>query len=114
MTDVVGCAGFKILMDVFKVSPGSVQSCAQVMREGNLLAIAPGGVLEAQFGDERYRLLWKKRLGFAKAAIEARAPVIPVFTQNIREAFRSISFGRGELLPDPFLNSVPSSSSGIG
>ncbi|XP_040065982.2 transmembrane protein 68 isoform X1 [Ixodes scapularis] len=87
--------GFKILMDVFKVSPGSVQSCAQVMREGNLLAIAPGGVLEAQFGDERYRLLWKKRLGFAKAAIEARAPVIPVFTQNIREAFRSVSFGRG-------------------
>lgn len=86
--------GFKILMDVFKVSPGSVQSCAQVMREGNLLAIAPGGVLEAQFGDEHYRLHWKKRLGFAKAAIEARVPVIPVFTENIREAFRSISVGR--------------------
>lgn len=87
--------GFKILTDVFKVSPGTVQSCAQVMREGDLLAIAPGGVLEAQFGDERYRLLWKKRLGFAKAAIEARVPVVPVFTQNIREAFRSVAFGRG-------------------
>lgn len=59
--------GFKILTDVFK----------------------------AQFGDERYRLLWKKRLGFAKAAIEARVPVVPVFTQNIREAFRSVAFGRG-------------------
>uniref|UniRef100_A0A023FD88 Putative phosphate acyltransferase n=1 Tax=Amblyomma cajennense TaxID=34607 RepID=A0A023FD88_AMBCJ len=87
--------GFKILTEVFKVSPGTVQSCAQVMRDGNLLAIAPGGVLEAQFGDERYRLLWKKRLGFAKAAIEARVPIIPVFTQNIREAFRSVAFGRG-------------------
>lgn len=87
--------GFKILTEVFKVSPGTVQSCAQVMRDGNLLAIAPGGVLEAQFGDERYRLLWKKRLGFAKAAIEARVPIVPIFTQNIREAFRSVAFGRG-------------------
>ncbi|KAH8032584.1 hypothetical protein HPB51_026037 [Rhipicephalus microplus] len=87
--------GFKILTEVFKVSPGTVQSCAQVMRDGNLLAIAPGGVLEAQFGDERYRLLWKKRLGFAKAAIEARVPIVPVFTENIREAFRTVAFGRG-------------------
>ncbi|XP_050030671.1 DGAT1/2-independent enzyme synthesizing storage lipids [Dermacentor andersoni] len=87
--------GFKILTEVFKVSPGTVQSCAQVMRDGNLLAIAPGGVLEAQFGDERYRLLWKKRLGFAKAAIEARVPIVPVFTENIREAFRAVAFGRG-------------------
>uniref|UniRef100_A0A6M2CYB8 Putative phosphate acyltransferase n=1 Tax=Rhipicephalus microplus TaxID=6941 RepID=A0A6M2CYB8_RHIMP len=87
--------GFKILTEVFKVSPGTVQSCAQVMRDGNLLAIAPGGVLEAQFGDERYRLLWKKRLGFAKAAIEARVPIVPIFTENIREAFRTVAFGRG-------------------
>ncbi|KAL1420714.1 hypothetical protein MTO96_004452 [Rhipicephalus appendiculatus] len=87
--------GFKILTEVFKVSPGTVQSCAQVMRDGNLLAIAPGGVLEAQFGDERYRLLWKKRLGFAKAAIEAQVPIVPVFTENIREAFRTVAFGRG-------------------
>ncbi|XP_064486569.1 DGAT1/2-independent enzyme synthesizing storage lipids-like [Ornithodoros turicata] len=89
--------GFKILTDVFKVSPGSIQSCSQVLKDGNLLAIAPGGVLEAQFGDENYQLMWKKRMGFAKAAIDAQAPIIPVFTQNVREAFRSLSYGRGFL-----------------
>ena len=50
--------------------------------------------MTAQFGDERYHLIWGQRTGFAKVAIEAQVPIIPVFTQNIREAFRSISIGR--------------------
>jgi len=38
-----------------------------------LLAIAPGGVYEAQLGDNAYELLWRQRTGFAKVAIEAQA-----------------------------------------
>ena len=30
------------------------------------------------------------RLGFARIAIEAQVPIIPVFTQNVREAFRTV------------------------
>ena len=30
------------------------------------------------------------RLGFARTAIEAQVPIIPVFTQNVREAFRNV------------------------
>lgn len=81
--------GWKLLMDVLKVFPGTVQGCAHILRDGNLLSIAPGGVLEAQFGDENYNLLWGKRIGFAKVALEAKAPIIPVFTENLREAFRT-------------------------
>ena len=33
-------------------------------------------------------------MGFATVAIEAQVPIIPVFTQNIREAFRSIRIGQ--------------------
>lgn len=54
-----------------KVIPGTVQSCANVLKDGNLLAISPGGVYEAQFS-HHYDLLWKKRLGFAKVALEAK------------------------------------------
>jgi 1-acyl-sn-glycerol-3-phosphate acyltransferase len=39
-------------------------------------------------------LLWGQRVGFAKVAIEAKVPIIPVFTQNIREAFRTIRIGQ--------------------
>ncbi|CAG2118836.1 unnamed protein product, partial [Medioppia subpectinata] len=50
--------------------------------------------IPAQFGDERYRLMWGQRTGFARVALEAQVPIIPVFTQNIREAFRSLSLGQ--------------------
>lgn len=86
--------GWKLMMEVLQVFPGSISGCTKVLEGGDLLSIAPGGVREAQFGDERYRLLWGQRCGFAKVAIEAKVPIIPVFTQNIREAFRSIRIGK--------------------
>lgn len=55
-----------------KVIPGTVQECSNILKSGNLLAISPGGVYEAQFGDSYYKLLWKNRLGFAKAALDAK------------------------------------------
>ncbi|KAL1513028.1 hypothetical protein ABEB36_002512 [Hypothenemus hampei] len=69
--------GFSIIADCMKVIP----------------AIAPGGVFEAQFSIN-YGLMWKRRLGFAKAAIESKVPVIPIFTENTREAFRTVHIGR--------------------
>lgn len=64
--------GWSSLLEAFGVIPGTVQSCAALLRKGNLLAIAPGGVYEAQLGDNNYELLWRKRLGYAKVAIEAK------------------------------------------
>ncbi|XKL65248.1 hypothetical protein PGB90_008668 [Kerria lacca] len=90
--------GFSIISEALKVIPGTVQTCSTILKENNLLAIAPGGVYEAQFGDCYYSLMWKKRLGFAKVAIDAKVPIIPIFTENIREAFRSITIGRRLLL----------------
>ncbi|XP_050295269.1 transmembrane protein 68 isoform X2 [Anthonomus grandis grandis] len=85
--------GFSILSECMKVIPGTVQSCSKLLKEGNYLAIAPGGVFEAQFS-VNYNLMWKRRLGFAKVAIDSKVPVIPVFTENLREAFRTLSVGR--------------------
>ncbi|RZF33317.1 hypothetical protein LSTR_LSTR007662 [Laodelphax striatellus] len=86
--------GFGIISEVMKVIPGTVQTCSSVLKENNLLAISPGGVYEAQFGDSYYSLMWKKRLGFAKVALDAKVPIIPIFTENVREAFRSIGIGK--------------------
>lgn len=49
----------------------------------------------AQFGTQYYELVWTGRVGFAKVAKQARVPIIPIFTQNIREAFRTVQFGKG-------------------
>ncbi|XP_074094116.1 DGAT1/2-independent enzyme synthesizing storage lipids [Cotesia typhae] len=86
--------GFAIICDVMKLISGTVQTCSQILQEGNMLAIAPGGVYEAQFGDSYYKLMWKNRMGFAKVAVESKVKVIPFFTRNLREAFRTVSWGR--------------------
>lgn len=54
-------------------------------RSGEYLGIAPGGAFESLFGDSNYPVLWGQRAGFAKVAIKANKPIIPVFTENIRE-----------------------------
>ena len=42
------------------------------LKNGELLAISPGGVREALFSDENYKMIWNGRKGFAKVAIEAK------------------------------------------
>lgn len=86
--------GFGTISEAFHISPGTVQSCVNILKEGNLLAISPGGVYEAQFGDNYYELLWRNRIGFAKVALEAKVPIIPCFTQNLREGFRQLGIFR--------------------
>ncbi|KPJ07717.1 Transmembrane protein 68 [Papilio machaon] len=87
--------GWKTLLEGLCVIPGTVQTCTSVLRAGNSLAISPGGVYEAQFGDHYYRLNWKSRIGFAKVALEAKVPIVPMFTRNVREAFRTVGWLRG-------------------
>ncbi|XP_011177214.1 transmembrane protein 68 [Zeugodacus cucurbitae] len=86
--------GWGTISEAFNISPGTVQSCVGILREGNMLAISPGGVYEAQFGDHYYELLWRNRVGFAKVALEAKVPIIPCFTQNLREGFRQLGIFR--------------------
>ncbi|KAJ4936403.1 hypothetical protein JOQ06_000999 [Pogonophryne albipinna] len=82
--------GFKLLLEVFSVIHGPQEECVRALRNGHLLGISPGGVREALFSDETYPLLWGKRRGFAQVAIDSQVPIIPMFTQNVREGFRSL------------------------
>ncbi|XP_061926618.1 monoacylglycerol/Diacylglycerol O-acyltransferase-like isoform X3 [Entelurus aequoreus] len=86
----VSGAGFKLLLEVFSVMHGPQEECVQALRNGHLLGISPGGVREALFSDETYPLLWGKRRGFAQVAIDSQVTIIPMFTQNLREGFRSL------------------------
>jgi len=85
--------GLKIILEAFCCTPGTVDSCAERLAEGKILGLAPGGVYEAQFGDNQYKILWRERLGFARAALKANVPILPVFTENIRESFRVLPVG---------------------
>lgn len=87
--------GLRLLMEVIQATPGTVQQIADLLRGGDIVSVAPGGIREAQFSTEYYELVWNNHLGFARAACLGKAPIIPVFTKNIREAFRTAPFLRG-------------------
>eukprot|EP00088_Acartia_fossae_P038854 TRINITY_DN4031_c0_g1_i1.p1 TRINITY_DN4031_c0_g1~~TRINITY_DN4031_c0_g1_i1.p1 ORF type:complete len:362 (+),score=22.13 TRINITY_DN4031_c0_g1_i1:324-1409(+) len=82
--------GVKIILDVFGCTSGTVDSLAEELSNGQILGLSPGGIYEAQFSDHYYKVEWRNRLGFARAALKANVPILPVFTVNIREAFRTL------------------------
>ncbi|XP_013929176.1 PREDICTED: transmembrane protein 68-like [Thamnophis sirtalis] len=88
--------GLKMLGNNLKMITGSKEECLRALKSGYWVAISPGGTREAIFSDETYNILWGKRQGFAKVALEARVPIIPMFTENGREGYRT--FGRIKLL----------------
>uniref|UniRef100_A0A6J0VDA1 DGAT1/2-independent enzyme synthesizing storage lipids-like n=1 Tax=Pogona vitticeps TaxID=103695 RepID=A0A6J0VDA1_9SAUR len=88
--------GLKPIFDVAGCIRGGKAECLEMLKKGHLLGISPGGAREAVFSDQHYRLLWGKRTGFAQVALEAKVPIIPMFTQNIQEVFRG--FGKIRLM----------------
>lgn len=63
----------------FGAVKGDRDQVRQLLEQGELLMIYPGGVREAAKGPEdRQRLFWEGRTGFIKVALEAGAPIIPV------------------------------------
>jgi len=66
--------------------------CVAALKQGEVLGIAPGGSRESLY-TEGYYTLWNGRVGFAKVALKAEVPIIPVFTQNIQQAYMSMKSG---------------------
>lgn len=89
--------GWEAIINLLRPIAGSIETCTKILNEGHLMILSPGGVYEAQFSDSNYDLLWRNRLGFAKVAVEAKVPIIPVFTVNIREVYRTVSIGKSWL-----------------
>ncbi|XP_048364503.1 transmembrane protein 68-like [Sphaerodactylus townsendi] len=63
------------------------EECVEMLKKGHIVSIAPGGLREQNYGDNTYKIIWKNRKGFARVAIDAKVPIIPMFTQNIREGY---------------------------
>jgi len=87
--------GFKSLLKTFECQSGTRESCAEILKNGHILGLSPGGMYEAQMGDNMYKVMWRARDGFARVVKSAGGdiPIIPVFTQNIREAYKSFNMG---------------------
>ncbi len=68
---------------------GSRESCRTLMRQGHSLVIFPGGGREVyKRKGEAYQLLWGKRAGFARLALEHGYTLVPVASVGAEECYR--------------------------
>ena len=68
--------------------PGEPHSAETLLRRGELVVVYPGGVDDSlKRDDQRYHLLWKNRAGFARVALRAGVPIIPVVGLGIDEMY---------------------------
>ena len=58
------------------------------LEEGELVCVYPGGVNDSfKLSSEAYQLKWKDRAGFAKVALRAGVPTVPVAATGVDEIF---------------------------
>lgn len=65
-----------------------VKSCINILKTDHLI-ILPGGAYEGHMS-QNYKLEWRTRLGFTKVAKESQVEIVPIFTTNIQEGYRTI------------------------
>lgn len=81
--------------------PGSREACRVLMDNGQFLMVFPGGTREAfKHKDEAYTLTWKKRLGFARMAIENGYDILPVAGVGGEEMYK-ILFDSQDVMASP-------------
>lgn len=80
---------------------GTRENCATLMKQREAIVVFPGGAREvSKRRSEKYKLLWKERLGFAKLAIEHGCTVVPFASVGVEDAY-DIVFDKDDYLATP-------------
>jgi 1-acyl-sn-glycerol-3-phosphate acyltransferase len=82
--------GLRRLVDIGQAVSADPDEGLRLLSQGHTLLVAPGGTREAIKGKPRhYQVTWGQRVGFARLALRANVPLIPIFGENVEEIFRS-------------------------
>jgi 1-acyl-sn-glycerol-3-phosphate acyltransferase len=70
---------------------GTRQAALRLLGEGELVVCYPGGAREVfKAPGERYRLRWEGRVGFARVAIDAGAPIVPFAALGVDDSWLNL------------------------
>ena len=71
---------------------GTRENCAQLFERGEAVLVFPGGGREVmKRKNEKYQLLWKERIGFARLAIEYGVPIVPFASVGVEDMFEIVA-----------------------
>ena len=77
-----------LALDVVGAIPGEREGAVELLRKGELVCVYPGGVDDSfKTRDHAYELRWADRAGFARVAIRAGVPIVPIAATGIDELF---------------------------
>jgi 1-acyl-sn-glycerol-3-phosphate acyltransferase len=80
--------GARPLLDAIGAVPGTQDAAVRLLRAGELVAVYPGGVDDSfKPTTEAYTLAWGRRAGFAKVALRAGVPIVPIAATGVDELF---------------------------
>lgn len=69
--------GLGALMEAFGSREGTRENAVKMLKEKEILVVAPGGMREAlRPSSEKYKIIWNRRKGFVKLSVETGAPII--------------------------------------
>ncbi len=76
-------------LDAVGALPGEPGPAIELLREGELVGVDPGGIEDSWklTRTQRYRLQWGNRAGFARVAMRAGVPIVPVAALGIDEMY---------------------------
>lgn len=114
--------GWRDFLESVGAVRGTRENTAELMRRGEPILVFPGGAREVnKRRDEKYRLIWKNRLGFARLAIEhgyAIQPFAAVGGEEVMEVLvdegNPLHAGVSSLLKHTVGLPLPSLPRGIG
>ena len=87
--------GLRELIEAVGALPGEPHAAASLLRQGELVMVYPGGVDDSlKTSSERYQLKWKARSGFARVALMARVPIVPVVGVGIDDMYSILGHER--------------------
>jgi 1-acyl-sn-glycerol-3-phosphate acyltransferase len=81
--------GIRRFLWTFGSIPGKPDEAVALLEAGEIVAVYPGGVDDSfKLSSEAYTLQWQKRAGFARVAMKAKVPIIPVAATGVDELFQ--------------------------
>ena len=71
---------------------GTRENCARLFERGEAVLVFPGGGREVmKRKGEKYKLIWKERVGFARLAIEYGVPIVPFASVGVEDMFEIVA-----------------------
>jgi 1-acyl-sn-glycerol-3-phosphate acyltransferase len=84
--------GLGRLLDFVDAVPGERGAAVRILQSGVLVVVYPGGVHDSfKLSSERHRLQWGKRAGFARVAMAAGVPIVPLAACGVDDMYTVVA-----------------------